>query len=1650
MNPLPDLDAVEALCRQSRFVAALRLGEGALPLGAWPGARGQALAGRIANWTGAPRLGSALHLRAARRHPDQGLARLHGALALLHDRGPVAALARLEGGVESEADPAVRAELHAARALARAELRDFERAELDLARARALGGEQTWIHVAEARVLEGADRYDAALAAAERALAEVPGYASAVACRARLLQLADRAHEAAEFLARAVAANPCAPHAGLLTAILLDLERDEDAARALDAFEAAAPLRERLFTQWIAACRSELAWRRGDHAASLQHALRVDAEFHRRRAASVARASGTRRRSRVAFVRQHHETCGPATLAALAGAFGRQADQLQIAERIAWGGSTGFHERCWAEGQGFLVREFTVTWEGARSLLDRDLPFGVGTAEASTGHMQAVIGYDTRRDTLLVRDPYQPELREWPQAEFFARYGPTGPRGILLLPPERAAECAQLPLHEAELHDALHRVQAALEAHERAAAERQVEELQARAPRSFLARMARYVLAAYDQDGIEQARVVEELLAEAPTCGRFLFMQAGQLARQERSAELREVLARAARLPGADRVFDVRLAEELARDARRAATAWRHIRRALRRPPPDASALRVLALLHEHAGDREQAIEALRSAACLDESQPEHAERYAALCQSAGRGSEALAFLAARAERHARRSSQPARSFAAALERAGRIPEALLALERAREARPDDGDLALEAALLQARHGRFARAHELLDDAERRVRRPDALRARALVALAAGEVDRAREQLRAAQAAAPHDAAILALHLNLVLATSGPGELGAVARAALATRPHDAQLRRLVCELLGPHAPQEAEVHLRELLARHPDDAWARRELALRLLDGARLDEAEAEARRALDSEPARAASQAVLGLVLVGRGQREAARAAFERACALDADDETALHGALVLATEAGQGRAGALTALARIAAQAVSGGALPAWSACATGVLEPAELVAELEALRAARGDLPAAHRALAGALRAHARWAEARAVARHATERFPLDPGAWLELAGIERALGSEADERAALERAAAVGPRDGSALRALAAQRARLGAPDEALALLERAAGVAPLEFENHAALAAALAAAERPEEALRRAEILVRLRPRDMRAWAVHRAQAQAALRPERTLELLVAASAAQPGDVRLRLLLAQHLPREQAARRETLLRALLADHPGEFDALDLLAEDLGDAGRAAEALELLEQHAAAHPGSPQLAGRRAWLLGRCGRREEAAAGLAALVDAQPAYRWAAERLDEVLAELDRHDERRRRLEERLRREPNDPAWHDALARVAEARGEAAAAEASHRRALELEPDRWGSVASLVDLLAARSALEEARAILASVPAGAPPWLRPRAELRLACAARELRGAVEVLRAAGEDPRNAGPVLTWIALPLLEAGHHELGREVLDELLARPGGLERVGPAWVTCHARAKRHAGALARLGGLPATTPGWTAAVEGLLEDALANEAAESVRPFVEAHADALQGHPDLWALVSRVHLSLDQDRELLHWTATWRRPGARPWMLVLPVLARLHPRDQEQALEIAEFALELAPDHATPHHAVLAAALVAARGDFEGARSRLARAPREAEHADLLAALATLLRIALAALDEPDRRAGYRGARRALRTHAATLRAYARVPLVRALRRACLAAIARRRGTALARVWALTRAFG
>ena len=262
-----------------------------------------------------------------------------------------------------------------------AQMRDFEGAEPWLARAEKVAPSNVWVWVERAKVFELQDRFEDALSVLRYALMLQPWLRPTIQTSAHALVQAGRDDEALRLLAQATQHVECAWLVEQMANLQIELGQHEAARHSLERFAALSPRMEPGVLERLNAQRAEAAYLSGDHTAALAYAQQCQSPALRHFAAQLQRGPITGKRVvlPVGFVRQHHLTCAPATLATISRYYKMPAEHLRIAEEICTAGTSAYSERNWALKNGYAVREFRVTWENAQALLQRKIVFSLGT-----------------------------------------------------------------------------------------------------------------------------------------------------------------------------------------------------------------------------------------------------------------------------------------------------------------------------------------------------------------------------------------------------------------------------------------------------------------------------------------------------------------------------------------------------------------------------------------------------------------------------------------------------------------------------------------------------------------------------------------------------------------------------------------------------------------------------------------------------------------------------------------------------------------------------------------------------------------------------------------------------------------------------------------------------------------------------------------------------------------------------------------------------------------------------------------------------------------------------------------------------------------------------------------------------------------------
>ena len=1670
-----DYDAGRYVTAHARAVA--RFG----PLADWTGGTAALVfAGRLAGNVGGDHLAHALTLRARRQGladpeatpADRAQAALFHAFRVFGRRGPLAVRrllgrAGVRATLEHGADDATRANVLCLQAHVAAAFRDADAAETDWQRAHALAPADPWVWRERSALLVALDRYPEALEAGNEALRLRPWNRPAVQQTAHVLTLLGQDDKAAALLADAIdpekGSIESAATAAQLAGLHAELQRPAEALRLLDLFEIWSPLLEEPGRQGLAARRGEARLLLGDlpGAAAAADALAATSFFHARTAERLrdpARQSARRVVLPVPFVRQHEKTCAPATLAALSRYWHRPADQAAIAREIWYGGTFDHQERRWAETHGWVAREFRAEWASAVAVLDLGIPFALVTNGVNSGHLQAAIGYDARRGTLVIRDPYERNQSEPLAEEFFAQYAFCGPRAMALVPAddeELAARLWAVDLPEADLHDALYRLRGALHVHDRAGARAALDAMETLDPEARLTLFGRRELALYDGDDPTLLAAVEGLLARFPD-SRLRLEKLHALRRLARPAEARACLEGWVADPAQGEPNLWReLAVELAADARQRSRARQGLARALFYQPTEPAHLSALAEMRWDERDFAEGAALFRLAACAATTREDLWRQFFTASRHLGQTDAALRLLDARFRRLGGQSAQPARTLFWALRERHAAAPAAAVLAEALGRRPDDGDMLLFAATAHARDGEHARAAEFLAAAHAKASPGAWGRAAAELCSLRGDLAGALFHWREILAREPLDAFARQSAARLVAETDGRGPAAAqeFLDEAVARFPHAVALHELRVQWLVEDPGRGSPAHVaavEALLAAQATNVWAHREHALAHLSRrdpaaalASLDEAER-------LHPLAPPTHAVRGRVLLNQGDRAAARASLRRALELDVDLPGATAALLETCATPDEKREEVEFVHGELLRQpGGTGGGVPAFRDAAYPLLEDGDLQARLDAVLDARPDGWQAWSAVVWQHADARRLDAAHTRAAAATKRFPLLPNAWLDLAAVERIRGNDDAEAAALGRVLRVRADHGEASRRLAAAHRRAGRFAEARAVLEQAIAAGPLDVANRGALAETLwqegeggskLQDPRPKEGsslkVQAVETVIdalRREPGYDRGWSALERYATARGEPERIEATARLLTTTRPGEARTWLRLAQTLPGEGGAALDERLAALdraLALNPRYEAAHDLRAALQAIAGRFAEALAACDPPAEAYPGGTRpfsLEGRAAWVLARRGDLPGARERMRAVLARQPGYEWGWRQLADWAEAAGDPAEALAAAERLAFLSPHAavPLGYVAAARLK--MGQRTEAKRDLREAMRRDPGYLYAPTTLLREQIEDGELPAAEETLAFLQKHHPGPLTTSREALLATRGKQPRRAGEALGllartlpASGEDDGGLAEAVN----AMFKVGWHETVEAALGEAIRASAGACRpeIGAFWA--RARTGRQRGwkglevALRRTPGAEVSRAARLAALSVLAEQ----RRKERVPGFVRRWRRLLRADTESWGQAGYALVACGWNWRATRWLSDWRgRTKVQGWMLHNLAVAADAINRHRTALAAHQHALTLPPDHTRAKHALAVAleeALSDGPGTLERAEALYGEAVGAGETAEqpfrFLRALAGSVLAVRRPAERPRRREARKAARAELRAERGKARAW------------------------------------
>ncbi len=1640
VRPQPDATALatlQSLYDAGRYLDAWHIAQGFAPVQAWTSTPALILAGRLATQWGDNALSNRLHLRAYRQSPHDDNAFYYFILSVHAKHGAFEALRLLaeRTSVLQGRPPTTQAQadlwIQQARLLAG--FRDFNAAETCLTLAENAFPNSPWLWTEKSGLLREQDRYKESLAAARHATYLHPWYRPAIQVQVHLLQLLGRDDEALTLLEEAQQHLQCAALVQTYALALDEESRNADMLVALARLGELQPLASTSQLRWRAARRCDASHRLGNDDDALAAAREAGPGYYSEivKRLSAPAAPGDRRvQLPVGFVRQHHMTCAPATMAALSNYWKQPLDHIELARAICYDGTPAHLERAWAEEHGWIVRDFRITWDSARALIDRGCPFALITVGIRSGHMQAVIGYDSRLGTLLIRDPYQRSYADWLATSLFESHVSTGPRGMIMIPRDKAALLDGIELPDEAIHTHLHTLQLALARHDRATAGAALLAMENADPAHLLTHKARFELAYYDANPEQALPPVRRLRERFPDDVNLQLDELQLLNQLGRTAEHRELLGKLGNRPSAPLVFQRQEAEELTRDARHHPRALKLLRRALRRHSSDASTLVALANLLWSTGRHEDATSLYRLAACAADKVESHWDSYFKASRHIRQTEESLVLIRRRFEQWGDRSSQPARTLFECLEALERTAEAFAILDDARAKRPDDGDLLLFSADAQGRYGRHAEAGELMRLAKSKASPAAWRRTAANLATYQGDHALALGHWREIITINPADTfAHSSVVRLLAIVESRAAALGHLDDAC-EKQPHLLPLRQTQIQWLRDESPGRLLATIDTLLALDPTNAWTHREKALALLRLQRPEDALICADEALRIAPFASASHGIRGDVLKALHRVPEALESYRAGIRLSIDADW-LFNDLVAACPDFAARREAVTFLNdELLRQPSLDTAYLQFRATARSILAPDELQRALETLWKRHPESWSAWSVLINHLLDQDLRYEALAKASDAAARFALTPRIWLDLGNVHAQLGDTAAAADAYEKALAITPGWSLASRHLAKIHERTLHLDLAAKVLRRAIAMDPNDGPNHAWLADVLWRQHGTAAAIASIEKAIAICPDYGWAWSRLDEWSNASGHPKRALQLAETLTQTRAGEAEswlrlVRLRLDDHSPE---ANLEALDRAA-ALAPRNTDIYDLRAELLASHKRYDEAINACQPAAFGDSPPSNLQGRAAWIEHRRGHVAKAIERMSAVVDAHPDYLWGWSLLTSWYWDEKKFEDVKRAATRWAWLAPEASLPHGYIATVHKNDGRKNDAKEALARSISADPTYEFGAFELLSLQLDDSEFDAVQQTLRHIETHFPASHHLRALLQYHRARKDRNAIREHLQKLGRLPSLNSEELNFSTNIVFQAGWEKEVEKAFAPLLADPTTSPELGRLW----AKARVKKSLTFTLGLLLKLRP--TSAHRRSIDCALIEQLADAkrihtLRIFCLLRRRELRGHQETWGQVGYAFNTCLRFRAVTRWMRNWREhPEAPPWMRVNLIQALYSRKNISEARDALMAALERPRDHTHDMLLVWLACEQALDGETTTALATQNRitANRLSDYDKALLTFTECM-VAVQQAAPNDKRATLAEARDKLRTKARELPAICRAPALKLFHRRTL----------------------
>ena len=1285
----------------------------------------------------------------------------------------------------------------------------------------------------------------------------------------------------------------------------------------------------------------ELAFKQDDIDAACTALSDVKSPFYKRIRENLSQRKPEDQQKilEVPFVRQHHMTCAPATLTALCRYWGTAVDHLGVVEEICYDGTPNHAERRWAEGQGWIAREFKLEPEIAFALIDRGVPFTLSTVAPQSAHLQAVVGYDQRRGIYLIRDPFYPSLQEFLIEQLGEQCRSSGPRCLAIVPADKAHLLEGLEFPEAELYDDYFRLIEALEKHDRSLADKRFAEMAARNPDHRLTLQAKRALSRYNRDQLTELGVVDQLLEQFPDDLNLLADKShilGRLGRYQAQIDfLESEIEKAGATPHP--LLSELLAYQLSSDNRQAARSRALLAYTLRYQPTNAAALWSLANVYWDKEEYEQAFEYYRLCSTLEDKNEGYINSYFKAARYLKRTDEALARLQDRVKQLGKKSIYPFETLYYALGALSLDEQAMKVMEEALELHPDDSQVIERLVRSYLYNGKTQQSAALFNGSKDKLSEVARLSLAADISRHRGDWEREIDFNNKILQRQPLNYGVIESQAAMLGRHQGSDAAIEFLDSRLKLNEQDKALLFMKLDWLFERSLEEQQTFCKHIIEIHPSLYEGYLRLSRILMRQHQFDAACAAAETAYEINPYNVEVSLTLGDIYFQQEQVAKAHKIYRSTLEYSVDADGVFDRLLRCHETFEEKRKELSHILDQLMQQTSYGSGILEYKDVARNLVKDEELLSFLEKAVEIRPDLWQSWYALFSHLQTMDQLDRALSYANQAIAKFPLLPRLYLGRANIHFVAQNFSEAESDLKEALKQNPHWETAIIRLMDVLEAQKRYDEALVLIQKSLKFAPTNSVFHGCAADLLVGEGNTEAAIEHLEKALELNPRYDWAWDRYRGLIQKTDRPTAAKDLAKSILKERPHSVTVWCKLAEF--EEDLEQRLKYLDEALEHHPKDEDINLIKCRALFGLNRIAAVKELI--HDAKWNDNPpvSLLAFEAWMEAKYQRYPEAIDLMEPLTQRFPHYYDAWRLLAEWHKTLERYEQAVKYVDTCVRLYPHSPQTLTLAAEIY--------LEAQHNdvdvsdeaiggfleKAVVLAPKDQYNGLTWIDFLLEKKKWQELTRAHSIIHHNADnPYFLVR-ELQAAARCRDRDLAFELLPRVIESEDSNYWIYVTSYRELVDAGYAKELKQFLEQQLSNPKANSMLGWLWTLyCLDFEKKANTILKYLEPLEQGSALWINAMEAVFSTGKYGGFAEVV---IKKFKSALAENGRLWSLVTFHYSRIQNWKKLRRWCApNWQRDSNEAWAVYLYSYGLRLAGKWNQAYAVNGFAASLPED--------------------------------------------------------------------------------------------------------------------